>query len=135
MRIVHAANFTYVDVLFVQLFRHRVNRLVAALPDCFVHLHLQDEVAPAFKIQPQLDAIGEVLLQLRGRRGKFRHPDNAEDANQNDDGYENKLPPEIGTHAGWLSLLRRFRLQACNSGARYFDFHLFGNAQLDGVIF
>ena len=26
-------------------------------------------------------------------------------------------------------------MQARNSGARYFDFHLLGNAQLDGVVF
>jgi len=85
-------------------------------------------VAAAFQIESQLDAIGKILLQLLGRGGKFRQPDHAENTEQDNDRDKNELPPEIGTHAGWLSLLGRFRLQSCNSGARYFDFHLFGNA-------
>ena len=66
-------------------FREMVDGLIAALADGFIHLHLQDEVAAAFQIQPQLDAVGEVCLQLLGGRGKLRQADNPENTKQNDD--------------------------------------------------
>ena len=65
-----APNVADVHIFFAQLFGELVDRLVAALADGFVHLHLQDQVAAALKIQTQLDAVGEILLHLRQRRGK-----------------------------------------------------------------
>ena len=66
-----------------------------------------------------------------GNVGNANRPINA---NQNDDEDENKLPSELGIHAGWLTLLR-FRLKSRNGAAGNLHFHLLGDAQLDGVIF
>src|SRR5262249_36162266 len=63
-----------------------------------------------------------------------RHPNDAENAKQNDDGDKDELPPELGTHTGWLSLLGRFGLKSRDGGAGDLDLDLFGNSQLDGVV-
>ena len=47
---------------------------------------------------------------------------------------ENKLPLELGIHAGCLTLFR-FGLKSRDGVARDLDFHLLGDAQLDRVVF
>ncbi len=46
---------------------------------------------------------------------------------------ENKLPLELGIHAGSLTLFL-FGLKSRDGISRNFDFQLFGDSQLDGVI-
>ena len=135
VRVVHAANLAKRDVLLVEFLRKSIHRFVASLPDRFIHLHLQHKVAATLQIKPQLDAIGEVVLHLLRGSWKLRQSDQSKNANQNHDRDENELPLELGTHAGWLALLRWFGLQTCDCGARYFNLHLLGNPQLDGIVF
>src|SRR5277367_4930263 len=131
MSVVHPADFTEGHILFVKLFRKRVNRLIAALPDRLIHLYLHHKVAAALKIKPQLDAVGEILLYLSRGSRKFRQSDQTKNANENHEQDEYEFPLELGTHAGWLALLRWFSLHSCYSGARHLDLHLLCDAQLD----
>ncbi len=78
MRVVDAANFAEVDILVVQHLLELIDGFVAALPDGFLHLHLQHQVAAALQVQPELDAVREVLLDLRKRSGQVRHADQPE---------------------------------------------------------
>ena len=92
-------------------------------------------MAAALEVEAQLNAVGKVLPSpAPSERGKRRNADHAVKTNENYEQDENKLPLELGIHAGWLTLLR-FGLKSRDGVARNLDFHLLGDAQLHGVIF
>ena len=49
--VVHPADIAHDDLFLANLLGELIHRLVAALADGFIHLHLQDEVAAALQIQ------------------------------------------------------------------------------------
>src|SRR5579863_3323563 len=134
LRVAGPADFTDDDVFLVQLLVELVHRLIAALPDGFVHLNLQNEMAAAFEIETQFDAVGEVILQLRTGCWETGHPDDTENAKKNDKDNKDELPFELRIHASRLILLR-FGLESRDGAARDLDLDLFCDAQLDRVVF
>ena len=70
-----------IHILFVNLLGELVHRLIAALADGFVDLHLQNQVAAAFEVEAELDAVREILLHLRQGRGELRQADQTINAN------------------------------------------------------
>src|ERR1700690_815621 len=75
--------------------------------------------------------VRKILLQLREGLRKSNH---AKKANEDNDKDQDKFPLDLRAHAGLLALLL-FELESSDGIARYLDFHLFGDAQLDGVVF
>ncbi len=51
------AKLVVMNVLFAELGDQVVVRLVGLLPNGFVHLHLQDQMRAALRVQPELDAL------------------------------------------------------------------------------
>ncbi len=68
LRVVDLAKFVVMDVLVAQLRGQVIERLIGLLADGLVHLHLQDQVRAALQVQAQLDALPEIVAQLRQPR-------------------------------------------------------------------
>jgi hypothetical protein len=98
--IVHTPDFAEANIFVVELLADLVHSLIAALPDGILKLHLQDEVAAAFQIEAELDAIREVQFHLSQRGGKRGQADDAVNTDEQHNQDENKLPLELGIHAG-----------------------------------
>jgi hypothetical protein len=64
----------------VKLFLEVVDRLIATLPDRFIQMHLQNEMASALEVKAKQKTIREILLRLRPRRWKLRQTQKAEKA-------------------------------------------------------
>ncbi len=81
MSVVHAAH-SGIDVLIVQSLLQRVVGLIGALADGFIHLHLQDEMAAAAKVEPEMNAVGKVLPDLPEGGGEW-NADESKNTNEN----------------------------------------------------
>src|SRR5277367_2542497 len=133
MRIIRTTNLAESDIFGVQLTGELIDGFVAPLANRFLHLNLQDQMAAALQIEPKLDAIRNVLAKLSKRRGKLRQGNYSRDAKHDHDGDENKLPLQLGTHAGLLTLFL-FDLHTRDGVARDLDFYLLGNPQLNSIV-
>ena len=75
-----------------------VEGLIGLLADGLIHLHLQNQVRAALQVEPELDAPGKIVAQLRQRGGQGRQTEQAINAEQNHQGDKNNLPFKIGVH-------------------------------------
>jgi len=73
--VVHAANFVGANALIAQLPVEAIHHLVRFLRDGVLHLHLKNQVRAALQVEPELDLVPEVVLDLRDGSGECRQPD------------------------------------------------------------
>ncbi len=84
MSVIGAADFVVMNVLGAQLANQAVDGLIGFLGDGFLHLHLEDEMRSALKVEAELDLVAKVIFYLLQRGRKGRRADEHVDADEND---------------------------------------------------